>query len=151
MLKEIMDKGYVSFAKHFDNWEDAVRASYQPLLQVNVVEDVYIQAVIDCIHEFGPYIVLIPGVAMPHSSQGAKGCNGTAISFMRVEEPVIFDANDEDKQARLFFSLASTDGDEHMKNIAALMETLLNEELVEALYTCTSMEELGYIVEKYES
>lgn len=47
MLKEIIEKGYYSFEQRFDNWQDAIRASYRPLLENGVVEDIYVQAVID--------------------------------------------------------------------------------------------------------
>ena len=46
---------------------------------------------------------------MPHSTEGADGCYGTAISFMKVETPVDFDPQDEEKKATLFFSLAAMD------------------------------------------
>lgn len=151
MLKEIVANNRYNFQKSFDHWEDAIRASYEPLLKENVVEDIYVQAVIDCVKKYGPYIVIVPDIAMPHSSEGALGCNDTAVSFMKVEEPVDFDPKDPDKKARLFFSLAATDHELHMNNIQQLMDTLMNEELVEALLQATTFEDLKKIAETYES
>ena len=151
MLKEIVEKGYYCFEKCFDSWEDAIRASYRPLLKDGTVEEVYVQAVIDCVNKYGPYIVIVPDIAMPHSTEGAQGCNGTAISFMKVEEAVDFDPSDPDKKARLFFSLAAKDHEQHMQNIQALMDTLMNEEIVEALLKAATKEELSAIAEKYEN
>ena len=34
--------------------EDAIRASYRPLLKDGTVEEVYVQAVIDCVNKYGP-------------------------------------------------------------------------------------------------
>lgn len=151
MLKEIVEKQYYTFHDSFDNWEDAIRASYQPLLKDNTVEDVYVQAVIDCVKKYGPYIVIVPDIAMPHSTEGAVGCNGTAVSFMKVKQAVDFDPEDEDKKVRLFFSLAALDHDAHMNNIQSLMDTLMNEEIVEALLQADTPEELKAIAEKFES
>ena len=115
MLKEIIERNHYTFEESFDNWEDAIRAGYKPLLADNTVEDIYVQAVIDCVKKFGPYIVIVPNIAMPHSTEGAAGCNGTAISFMKVEKEVDFDPEDPDKKARLFFSLAATDHEKHLE------------------------------------
>ncbi|WP_416327085.1 PTS sugar transporter subunit IIA [[Eubacterium] hominis] len=151
MLKEIIEQKHYCFTQSFQSWEDAIRASYQPLLQDGIVEDIYVQAVIDCVKKYGPYIVIVPNIAMPHSTEGAKGCNGTAISFMKVEQEVDFDPEDPDKKARLFFSLAAVDHEQHMNNIQQLMDTLMNEEIVEALLSATSIEDLEKIAETYEA
>lgn len=150
MLKEIYENGYYSFKQKCDNWEDAIKLSYQPLLDNNIVETKYIDLVIECVKKYGPYIVIVPGIAMPHSTEGAEGCNGTAISFMKVEEEVDFDPNDPEKKAQLFFSLAAKDHEQHMQNIQSLMDTLMNEEIVEALMKATTKEDLLAIANKYE-
>lgn len=116
----------------------------------NTVEKRYVEAVIECVKKFGPYIVIVPGIAMPHSSEGAQGCNGTAISFMKVENEVDFDAEDPDKKAKLFFSLAAIDHEQHMQNIQSLMDCLMNEEIVEALNNAKTKEDLVRIASEFE-
>ena len=64
-------------------------------------EEGYADEVIRCIEQYGPYIVLIPGVAMPHSQENGPLVHGTGVSFMRLKEPVCFDPEDEDKWADL--------------------------------------------------
>ena len=150
MLKEIIEKGHYSFNSGYDSWQDAITASYQPLLKDGTVNDEYVKQVIACVEKYGPYIVLVPGIAMPHSTEGASGCFGTAISFMRVENEVDFDPEDEEKKATLFFSLASLDHEQHLANIQSLMEVLMNEECVEELKKATCKEDLEKIADKYE-
>ena len=114
------------------------------------VENEYVEAVIECVNKYGPYIVIVPGIAMPHSTEGAVGCNGTAISFMKVEEEVDFDPEDPDKKAKLFFSLAAIDHDQHIQNIQSLMDTLMNEDIVEALMNAKTKGDLEEIANQYE-
>ena len=140
MLKEIVEKGHYCFVEKVDSWQDAIRQSYAPLLE----------AVIECVNKYGPYIVIVPGIAMPHSTEGAVGCNGTAISFMKVEEEVDFDPEDPDKKAKLFFSLAAIDHDQHIQNIQSLMDTLMNEDIVEALMNAKTKGDLEEIANQYE-
>ena len=147
MLKEIVEKGHYCFVEKVDSWQDAIRQSYAPLLKDNTVENEYVEAVIECVNKYGPYIVIVPGIAMPHSTEGAVGCNGTAISFMKVEEEVDFDP---DKKAKLFFSLAAIDHDQHIQNIQSLMDTLMNEDIVEALMNAKTKGDLEEIANQYE-
>lgn len=150
MLKEIVEKGHYCFVEKVDSWQDAIRQSYAPLLKDNTVENEYVEAVIECVNKYGPYIVIVPGIAMPHSTEGAVGCNGTAISFMKVEEEVDFDPEDPDKKATLFFSLAAIDHDWHIQNIQSLMDTLMNEDIVEALMNAKTKGDLEEIANQYE-
>lgn len=149
MLKDLVNQKLTQFEEKFESWEEAVRASYQTMLKQNIVEEVYVEQVVDCIKEFGPYIILIPNVAMPHSSQGAVGVNQSAVSFMKVEKPVVFEEGNSEKDAQLFFSLAALDSNQHMNNIMALSELLMNEELVEELKKVKSDEDLLALSEKY--
>lgn len=149
MLKEFVEKGRYSFHQKFDNWEDAIRASCTPIITEGVIEDVYVQAVIDCVKKYGPYIVIAPNIAMPHSTEGAQGVNETAICFMKVEEPVHFDEEDPEKDARLFFVLAAVDHDKHLENMIKLSEMLMNDELVEELLLAKTPEDLLAIDAKY--
>lgn len=150
MLKNIVEKGIFSFHDHFDSWEDAIKASYEPMKAVGIVNDHYVQLVIDCVHKFGPYIVIAPNIAMPHSTEGAEGVFDTAIGFMKVEQPVHFDPNDSEKDACLFFALAAVDHEQHLQNMMTLSEMLMNEEIVEALLKVKTKADLLAIAERFQ-
>lgn len=47
------------------------------------------EEIISCVSKHGPYIVLVPGLAMPHS-ENAEGAIETAIGFMKTEKMVHF-------------------------------------------------------------
>lgn len=149
MLRTFVKEKRCLFEHHFDTWQEAVRASYKPLLQSHVVEPTYIDAVISCIEKYGPYIVIAPDIAMPHASEGGEGVNDTAITFMKVEEPVHFDNRDSEKDARLFFSLAAVHHEQHLKNMMELSEMLMNDELVEDLLHAQDEQDLWKIADTY--
>ena len=149
MLRKLVESGRVSFHKNFNNWEEAVIASCQPLIEDNTIEQTYVTAVIDCVKKYGPYIVLAPNIAVPHSTIGSVGVNGTAICFMKVEEPVHFELGNPEKDARLFFVLAAENAEKHMENMVQLAEMLGNSSLCEELLHATSIEDLLYLDEKY--
>ena len=57
-----------------ENWEGAVRISGKLLLDKGLVEPQYIKVMINVMTELGPYLVVAPGVALPHArpEDGAK-------------------------------------------------------------------------------
>ena len=142
MFKEFVERKRYSFHDGFDDWRDAIKAACQPLLDDGTIEPEYIDAIIAKVEELGPYIVIAPNICIPHAQEGL-GVNDTAICFMKTEKPVHFDPNDPEKDARLFFVLASVDNAVHMKNLMEMSEALSDEELVERLLKVTTPEELA--------
>ncbi|NLN51189.1 MAG: PTS sugar transporter subunit IIA [Clostridiaceae bacterium] len=142
LLKEIYEKKHFSFYDSAKDWRDAIRLSCKPLEADGTVEPEYAEEMIACVEKHGPYIVIMPGVAMPHSTENAEGANGTAIAFMKLEEPVAFEEGNPEKDAEIFFTLASTNPDEHMENMQRLFSILTNEEVIAKLKAVKSPEEL---------
>lgn len=149
LLKQFVDRKVTSYQKGFNTWQESIVASCQPLVKEGIIENCYVDAIISCVEKYGPYIVIAPNIAMPHSTEGAKGVNETCIGFMKVEEPVHFDLNDPEKDARLFFVLAAVDHDKHLENMMALSEMLMNDELVQDLLEVTCDEDLLALDQKY--
>lgn len=149
MLREFVEMKHYKFAKEAKDWEDAVRMSCEPLEVDGTVEENYKEDIIDCIKKYGPYIVIAPNVAMPHSQECAKGVHKTAISFMKLEKPVSFDLEDPEKEAQLFFTLASCNPEQHLNNMARLAEILTDEDLLKELAKIHTPEELLELQKKY--
>ena len=149
MLKEFVEQKHYKFAEEARDWKEAIRMSCEPLEADGTVEANYKEDIIACVEKYGPYIVIIPDVAMPHSQEGAVGVNKTAISFMKLKKAVSFEPGDPEKDARLFFTLASCNPEQHLNNMMRLSEMLSNEEIVAALLEADSEKDLLEIENKY--
>lgn len=149
VLREFVESGHYLFLDKADNWQDAIRLSCKSIERDNTVDESYSEEIINCVMKYGPYIVLLPDVAMPHSQEGAKGVHKTAIAFMKVNQPVSFDDNDPEKSARLFFTLASCNPEQHLKNMTKLSELLMKEELLKELLKAESAEDLIELQKRY--
>ncbi len=147
-IRELVEKNRCCFHESCSDWRESIKMSCQPLIDDGSVTEQYITAMIKSVEEFGPYIVLAPDIAMPHSQQGADGVNSTAISFMKVEKPVSFEEGNPEKDARLFFVLASKNNDEHMANMVKLTEMLVIEGFTEKMLAATCKEDLLRIDEE---
>lgn len=149
MLRDFVEKKHYKFAKEAKDWEDAIRMSCECLEEDGTVEGNYKEEIIACIRKYGPYIIVLPDIAMPHSQEGAEGVRKTSIAFMKLEKPVSFDKEDPEKDAQLFFTLASCNSEQHLHNMSQLSELLGNEEVIEELKKARNPEDLLRIQEKY--
>ncbi|MEA4876203.1 PTS sugar transporter subunit IIA [Anaerorhabdus sp.] len=149
LIQKILDNKVTSYKEGFDTWQEAIRGGAEALIEQGFIEPVYVDAVIACVEKYGPYIVIAPDIAMPHSTEGAEGVLKTGIGFMKVEKAVCFDPNDPEKDARLFFTLAAENHEEHLNNMMELSEMLMNEDLVKDLLEVKNDEDLKKVGEKY--
>lgn len=101
----------------------------------------YAEEIISCVSKHGPYIVLVPGLAMPHSTENAEAIE-TTIGFMKTEKMVHFLKVIPEKDANVFFTPSSTNPEEHHKNMQRLYTILTNEEALEALKHVKTVEDL---------
>jgi PTS system ascorbate-specific IIA component len=150
LLRDLVAKRHTLFLEGADTWQEAVRLSCKPLEDDGTVDETYADEIIRCIEQHGPYIVLIPGFAIPHSQQGSKGAYGTGIGFMKLEREVVFDAGDPEKYASVFFSIASVNPDVHLDNMRMLFRMLTDDDLVIDLQKARCDEDLLYLAEKYQ-
>ncbi len=149
MLREFVEQKHYKFAAEALDWKEAIRMSCESLEADGTIEANYKEDIIACVEKYGPYIVLMPNIAMPHSQEGAEGVHKTSIGFMKLDKPVSFDPEDPEKDAQLFFTLASCNPEQHMNNMVRLSELLMNEEVVAALLKAETPEDLLEIQKQY--
>lgn len=149
LLKEIVESKRFNFIGDASDWRDAIRQSCKPLEADGTVTEGYAAEIIACVEQYGPYIAIMPGFALPHAMENSACVNGTAISFMKVEKPVSFDDGDPEKSATVFFTLAASDSEQHLKNMKQLFKMLTNEDLCAALLQARSPEDLLELADRY--
>ncbi|PTY41226.1 PTS sugar transporter subunit IIA [Brachyspira hampsonii] len=129
MLKEFL-KGNIKIVESVSNWEEALKIGARSLVDNGNIEEKYIQAIIDDVYKYGPYIVLTDGAAMPHS-RPENGVLKKGMSFLKVKNGVDFYKTDE--KVYLFFTLAAENADGHQEAISELAEFLSNNEKLEKM------------------
>lgn len=143
LLRELFELGHINIAEGPLSWEDAILEGVKPLVADGSVEPEYGKFLVENVKKYGPYIVLVPGIAMPHAMGDAVGTNKSAISLLVVKQPVHFsDPADPETDAQLFFTLSDVDHDSHLQNMQRLMMVMSNEEVCEKLKAITDPKEL---------
>ena len=144
VLQTIVEKKHYKFVDRLDSWQQGVQLSTESLVADGSVDPDYYEQIVRCIEKYGPYVVFDHYVAMPHSQENASGVHKTGIGFMRVKEAVSFgkDEDGEEKLAKLFFTLAANNPEEHLNNIQQLASLFYNEELLDALMAANTPEDI---------
>lgn len=102
------------------DWEECVRKAGGLLVDANLATESYIAAMIDNIKQYGFYIVLSEGFAMPHARPEC-GALGTGASLLKLNTPVMFGNH----KVQVVVALAAKDSSSHielLEQIAALAE-----------------------------
>ena len=126
-------------------WQEAVKLAVDPLIESGAVQPQYYDAIVESAEEYGPYYILMPGMAMPHARPEA-GVNRDAFSLITLTEPVTFS---DGKEVSVLLSLAATSSKIHtsvaIPQIIALFEL---ENSIERIKACKSDEEVLALIEE---
>jgi len=125
MLKDLLTKETIRFAKEVNGWEHAIALCAAPLVEQGHINEAYITACIDCVHKQGAYIVIAPLVAMPHA-QAPEYVHQLSMSYLNLETPVDV-LNNPERSAKIFIMLAAEDKTKHLNAMAALGNILSDE------------------------
>ena len=142
MLKKLL-KNNIQIVESIDSWEEAIKYASKPLLEKETIEERYIISMIDNIHKLGPYIVLMPGVAMPHS-RPENGVNTTSMSLLKLNKGVSFSKDKED--INLIFILAAEDNTSHMDALVGLSDLLDDENKIEEMVKAKNSETIYNLI-----
>lgn len=141
MLKNYL-KDRITVAEKVDSWEQSIRLASEKLLEDNCITKTYIDSMINNIVKNGPYVVIIPKVAIPHS-RPEDGANDTAISLLKLNTPVKYPG---DKEVMLVFILAARDSNSHIGLIEDLVDILQNKDTLEKVMESQTIDEIKNVL-----
>lgn len=118
MLKEsLIENNSIKLNQTAANWEEAIKIGTDLLVASGAIEPRYYDNIVSKIKEMGPYIVLAPGLAMPHA-RPEEGVIRTAFGLTTLAQPVDFDG----EQISVLVTLAGSDSDTHMEGIMEITQ-----------------------------
>lgn len=121
LKQSLIDNNSIKLHQSATNWQDAIKIGTDMLIASGAVEPRYHDTIIKCIKDMGPYIILAPGLAMPHA-RPEDGVNRTAFALVTLTEPVYFDGDDQ--PIDVFLTLAGSDSDQHMQGLMEITTVL---------------------------
>lgn len=141
-MKNILN-GQIQVVESAENWEKAIETAAQPLIKNGKIKYGYVENIIKNIKELGPYIILLPGVAMPHARPD-ENVMESSLSLLKINKGVSFSEDTED--VKLMFVLAAKDSNSHIDIIEQLTELLGDDEKIEKLMKAETIEEVENLI-----
>ncbi|MGX2945800.1 BglG family transcription antiterminator [Enterococcus alishanensis] len=149
MLTELITEDMIQISDQPLGWEEAIRLTAEPLLEKEKIEESYITAMIDKVKQYGPFIHIGKGIALPHA-RPEDGVKEIGMSLLKVKEPVLL-VDDEKHAIQLFVCLAAVDNEAHLRALSSLTKLLSDKENLEALLNAETKEEILTILAKGEN
>ncbi|MDH2924634.1 PTS system ascorbate-specific IIA component (L-Asc family) [Nicoletella semolina] len=151
MLKaSLIENNSILLNQRVAGWKEAIKLGTDLLEASGATEPRYYQHIIDNIEKLGPYIILAPGLAMPHA-RPEEGVNRTAFALVTLAEPVVFEG--EDDPVSVFVTLAGSDSDQHLQGLMEITQTLDDPESdtgvnLEKILRCNTNEDVYHVIDQ---
>lgn len=144
MLQDLITKKTYQSTSERLGWREAIYLAAQPLLESEQIQASYPEAMIAKVEEFGPFINLGKGIAIPHA-RPEDGVNQVGMSMLVLEHPIYL-LDDPKQEIRLLICIAAIDNETHLKALSRLTTILRDNEQVKALLASKSFEDIKTII-----
>jgi mannitol/fructose-specific phosphotransferase system IIA component (Ntr-type) len=139
-LREMLRPPLVAVDVRVNNWQEAVHVCGRLFHEDGATEKRFSDAMIRVAIEFGPYIVVAPGIALPHA-RPEDGVIKASMSAIKLSTPVDF-GNAGNDPVWLVVALAAIDDRQHIQGLSELASVLSDNRNIERLKACQTPQEL---------
>ena len=145
-LSDLLTDDTVVVKASVSDWKDAIKKSGELLLNIGAIESRYIDAMIKFCEEQKAYIVIAPGVALPHA-RSEDGVKKICLSLITLKEPIKF-GHPQNDPVDLVIALGAIDNKSHIKALGQLANMLMNEENLKAIRGAQTKKDILKIIGK---
>lgn len=146
MLSDYFTKQQINLEAIANTPEEAIAQAGKLLVDSHKANDGYVNSMIDSFHDLGPYMVIAPGIAIPHGKPG-NYINEDCISFCRLSSPVNF-GNENNDPVKLLFAIGARQAGGHLDLLKDLSIFLMKEGNIAKLLEIKTKEEFLELIEK---
>lgn len=125
------------------SWQEAVEVVGRLLLDLESIEAGYIQAMIDVINDIGPYIVVIPHLAIAHAAPGTFVRKNDLVVGV-FKEPIFFGC--ENDPVHIVIGLCALSPHSHLEQFQCIADIFSNEDAWRDFLRCDTVEELYTLI-----
>ncbi|MEN2465749.1 BglG family transcription antiterminator [Ornithinibacillus sp. JPR2-1] len=143
-LRDLLTSDTISLVDSVDSWEAAIRLSAKPLIELGKIEPQYVDAMLRYC-EKDPYIVIAPGVAIPHAAP-EDGAREVGMSLLRIKDGVSYTSEND---IHLIIAISAVDKQQHIHALMQLMNLVGSEREVNELISAESVERVYEIITRY--
>ncbi len=139
-IKQLLSPERVRVGVEVLDWQEAIREVGGLLVKTGGVEERYIDGMLGTADELGPYIVIAPGLAIPHA-RPEDGALQPCMAVMTLANPISF-GHSENDPVHVLVAFAATDNDQHMDALTQMAEVLSIPGKLDSLKDSKSVEQV---------
>jgi PTS system ascorbate-specific IIA component len=143
-LSEILPRNAIRVRVPASDWRAAVAAGGEALVSSGAATPVYTDEMIALIEQHGPYVVIAPGIALPHA-RPSPAVLRTGLAVVTLSRAVPF-GHPHNDPVLLVIALAATDSRSHTRALAALAALLSDESRRAALLSAATADEIVALI-----
>jgi PTS system ascorbate-specific IIA component len=121
-IRALLSPERVALDVEVSDWREAVRAAGRLMVETGAVEPRYVEAMVSSCERFGPYIVVAPGIALPHSSPD-DGVVSDSLAVIVLSHPIDF-GNEENDPVHIVLALSAANKQGHLDQLRTLASSL---------------------------
>lgn len=144
LLSNALGEGSIILDAQAGNWEAAVRLAGDGLVASGRTTQKYTDDMVAAVHQLGPYIVIGPGLAMPHT-RPSENVLQTGLSLVVLQQPVEFGHKRNDP-VHVLFGLAALDHDRHLEILSEFASHASDPNFINSLLTCSSVAQIRSLI-----
>jgi len=122
-LADLLTPELIQLTDTVSDWRKGISLAALPLLDEGAVDSTYVNAMIECVEKFGPYIFISPDVALAHAKPDGN-VRRLSVSMLVAREGVAFP---QDKIARVIIVLAPVDDEQHLRVLKDILHFFGND------------------------
>ena len=142
----LKEKNVLYEQEKIKNWEEAVKIGFSPLIKDKYIKKSYYENVIELIKNFGSYMVISDGIAIPHA-ENENNVLESGISLLYLKYPVVFPKN---KRVNLLFCLSAVNRKDHSQSLKDILVMEERFSFKERLRDINSRENILSILKEYK-
>jgi mannitol/fructose-specific phosphotransferase system IIA component (Ntr-type) len=146
-LADMLTADCIALKVHAADWQDAVRQAGGLLVASGAAEPRYVEAMIAMVKEIGPYIVIAPGIAVPHA-RPEEGVRRPCMSLLTLVSPVSF-GNAYNDPVTVVIAFGTPDGEKHITALAELARLLEDASVMEQIRGASTPEEIVALIREF--
>ena len=147
-VDRLLASGTVAVGQTVQDWESAVRLGGRMMVEAGLIEERYIDAMVDNHKTIGPYYILAPGLAMPHA-KSENGVLKTGYALVTLATPVEFGDEENDPVDILIFAGAVNREEHNREAVPQIAEICDNERYIEALRGAATNDEAAEVLRDF--
>lgn len=123
---------------------EAIKVSGHLLMEARCATEEYVDAMIKGFQDVGPYIVIAPGIAIPHA-RPENGALKKGFSLLRLKNPIAF-GHDKNDPVKLVCAIAGVGNTGHIEMLQEIAMILGDKERLNQILTAKSFGDLEKII-----